>query len=54
MQRLLEPNERLDLKCARKLSHRLQSGSKKTKRNPAHPLTFTLEQAQTKRGEEER
>lgn len=50
MRRLHEPNERPDLKCARKVSRRLQSGSKKTSRIPAHPLTFILEQAQTKKG----
>ena len=49
MQRLHEPNERADLKCAHKLSHRLQSGSKKTSRNLAHPMTFILEQAHRER-----
>lgn len=53
MKPLHEPNERADSKWARTLSHRLQSGSKTTRGNPAHPLNFILEGAQRKRGEKE-
>lgn len=49
MQFSLEPNKRPDLKCTQKVTPRLPSGFKKTKRDPAQPVTFILEQAQRRR-----